>query len=165
MHCDATILDRMKADHLAMYGTVRMVRGTCPECEAVALVIQGQFACCGCLYEKEMPSTHKRMVETDSERIQLSAGKRRELMVAQDFCCIYCLRRFGSVVKHKGRTRRLRAVIDHMEPWALTGHNQDWNLAAACHICNAWKGSRVFRTIEDARIYLVQRAEKEISDG
>lgn len=82
----------------------------------------------------------------------------RWLLAAETgFACAYCQVIFGSAARRPGRELVIvRMEIDHVIPFALTGHNGDnWeNCVAACQICNGLKQDTIFDSIVNARRHL-----------
>lgn len=82
------------------------------------------------------------------------------VVAKQQHLCFYCLLPFGTVT-NKG-TQNL--VGDHWIPYVVGGNDQEDNVVAACHICNAYKYDHIFDNIEDARRYILKRRnDKRIS--
>lgn len=146
----------MKAAHLALYGNAAMVRQACPACETSAFVIDGFLACCGAVAAQE-PRRWKRMSESEYARRKITKQSMDQILSEQGHRCLYCERSFGSFARRKGKLIRLSVRWDHMVPFALTQNNAAENMAAACQVCNAWKSSLVFRTLDEARVYLSEK--------
>jgi 5-methylcytosine-specific restriction endonuclease McrA len=51
-------------------------------------------------------------------------------------------------------------TVDFIHPRARKGKKDPANLAAACRPCNVIKGHRVFRDLEEARAFVLERREK-----
>ncbi|TLZ87260.1 MAG: hypothetical protein E6K00_05760 [Methanobacteriota archaeon] len=62
---------------------------------------------------------------------------------------------FNSAVERKGRLIYLKVNWDHFVPFAYSQNNYAYNFVAACQICNGIKGSSTFRTLEEARVYVM----------
>lgn len=143
----------MKNLHLALYGNVRIPRCQCPECGGYALVIKGATACCGSRVEGD-PSVAKRISSPQEARRKPRESLQRSILERQGGCCLYCERAFGTVVVYGKKLTTLRLNWDHLVPFAYAQSNDDSNFVAACHICNSRKGSRIFATLDDAKVYL-----------
>lgn len=89
-------------------------------------------------------------------RLGLRAGDRAKILDEQGYRCLYCQRRFGSVVYQRGRETVLRCEWDHMIPYCYSYDGRASNIAAACQLCNRGKGSKVFSTLDQARVWLMQ---------
>jgi 5-methylcytosine-specific restriction endonuclease McrA len=76
----------------------------------------------------------------------------------QGGCCVYCERAFGSAVLH-GEVEILKSTADHFIPRKGYGRTVDSNIYMACHICNRLKSTRVFKSMEEARIWLSKEWE------
>lgn len=72
----------------------------------------------------------------------------RALIDQYGSCCAYCDR---YLIPGEYRW-------DHVIPYAYLGENPDDNWALSCHDCNSRKGSMVFSSLEDARLYLMAGA-------
>jgi 5-methylcytosine-specific restriction endonuclease McrA len=75
-------------------------------------------------------------------------------IAAQDECCAYCDRLFGSLVIIDGKLVTLTAEPDHFIPRAKRLNNSSSNIVAACQICNGLKSSRMFTSMMQARAVL-----------
>jgi len=149
----------LKRTHLALYGGVALVRGFCPECETTAIVIDGRLKCCGLPFSKE-PKEIKRICTPDGSR-RLSAKVKKEILQQQDYRCAYCWKPFGDYVKRKGRMVKLVVHFDHQIPFSYVRETKAHNILAACHVCNGLKSDHIFQTLDDVRIFLIdRRAEK-----
>jgi len=138
---------------ISLYGNVKMLRGRCPECGHVALVIKGHTACCGSRLE-EVPNQWQRMSQPMHYRRGPGREEAQRILAEQGNQCLYCDRMFGSFVHYKGRVRKLRLNWDHMMPWSHTMNNHEENFAAACHLCNAIKSNLIFADVEEVRVYV-----------
>ena len=54
--------------------------------------------------------------------------------------------------------------IDHFLPKKAGGTNDDSNRITSCHYCNQIKGQRVFKTMDEARAYIIKRRIELASD-
>jgi 5-methylcytosine-specific restriction endonuclease McrA len=141
----------------ALYGNVRLVRSWCTDCKSNALVIDGILQCCD--RKAEDPATVRRMSEPVGRRKLPPKHDRDEQLWFQDHRCLYCFKSFGSyggVIR--GRLIRVKLVWDHVVPYSYSQDNRSVNFVASCQRCNGAKSSKVFKTIDDARIWLLERA-------
>ena len=153
--------DSMKR-HTAYFGNTAIVRDKCPECKRTAFILDGEFACCGASASREKP--------IESIRIACSRGPTRKhppiwvkvnVLATQRNRCLYCLRRFGSIVFVNGESRVLRLEWDHFLPFKYMLCSPPDNFVAACQLCNRTKRSNVFETIEEARSYVLEKSKAE----
>lgn len=73
-------------------------------------------------------------------------------VLEQNELCIYCDRRFGSLVLIDAKIVSLEAQPDHFQPVADRRNDNPSNIHAADQICNERiKGSRKFASLEEAR--------------
>lgn len=139
-------------DHVALYGRIRMLRSWCDSCDSWAFVQGGKMACCGEPHVGD-PARFRRMSESPPRSVP-SREDQRLILAIQENRCFYCQRLFGSVVYIKNRRRVLSVNWDHMVPWSYSGDNSPKNFVAACRLCNSWKGSIMFQSVDEARVYL-----------
>ena len=97
---------------------------------------------------------------TYTSRNRKPPGKRvrDRILERQDNRCLYCQMPFGSEVIRKYSYVYLRLQWDHFVPHAYLGRRAEDNWAAACHVCNGIKASRVFESLDEARRFIVNRA-------
>ncbi len=93
-----------------------------------------------------------------------SARQTAKACELQNHMCAYCDLPFGTVVYKPGRGDIVQtAVGDHGVPYSYTARTLETNLFAACHICNALKGSNMFGDLITASRYIMgRRVEKRI---
>ena len=150
---------------LAYYGTTRILRAFCIDCQRPAFIIRGRFACCDEKFVGE-PTKIKRMSEVALGRDTPSKKRQTQLLNEQDNRCLYCGRRFGEYVYRDKKAIRLRIHWDHKTPYCYSLDNRPDNFAAACHICNGMKSGFVYNTIEEAQIAITNRwKEKGFTDA
>lgn len=153
--------------HVACYGTVKILSDVCPECERTAFILDGRFACCGIVAGGSLPEAYKRKCEASNPRAQPSAQAKKEIMAAQEGRCFYCELEIGThvlrVINKKGTIKRIKLMLhwDHLVPYAWMNANEDHNFVAACHVCNLIKGSMMFQTVEEARVYVCTQRERK----
>jgi 5-methylcytosine-specific restriction endonuclease McrA len=144
--------------HLAIYGSVKILRDLCPECKEYAFILRGRFACCGAAADLTEPaSRYKRMSQGDGSRNLPPLEQRRAVLKAQENRCFYCDRIFGFRYRTKRGTRPLCVEWDHLVPYAYLNSSPDYNFVAACRECNRIKGAIMFQTIEEAIVYVRSR--------
>ncbi len=144
-------------DHIAMYGNVVMRRTFCEECECISLVAKdGRKLCCDNKFEGD-PVRIKRMTSPDAARTLPPLAERRAILRQQHNRCFWCERRFGQRV---GK-RTLSVQWDHVIPFSYQQDNRSRNFVGACQLCNQRKSSKMFGTIEEARVWLQSRATED----
>src|SRR5690348_10233210 len=84
---------------------------------------------------------------TGTRRGRPSAVLRKQMLAKQGHRCLYCDLLFSGTVMRHGRPVVLRLVWDHFVPYAYLVRNPSDNWVAACHVCNAIKGSLMFETV------------------
>lgn len=136
---------------MAWYGNVALVRAWCNDCQQMALIVDGAFACCDRGFAGDRPTEHQRMIEAPPIRRLPPREERRKVLAEQGNCCIYCERTFGTFRRYHGRIRRLSLVWDHFVPWSHMRSNETRNFVAACSLCNAIKSNMIFNTIQEVR--------------
>lgn len=148
----------MAGEHWALYGTTRMLRGTCEQCQTTALIIDQKFACCGARVESEAQFA-KRMCHPEQCRRRPSKETQLRLLAEYHNCCAYCDGMIGGLLRRKGKLVKRRLHWDHNIPWSYSQDNSDENFLPSCHICNAIKSDLMFKTVEEVRIYVATHEE------
>lgn len=139
--------------HLAFYGNVAIPRVYCPECRQWALVLRGLRQCCDTAVTAN-PTKLKRISPPDEVRRLPKHKQAERLLDLWDHRCAYCLRTFGTWTTLHGRLLKVRLNWDHCVPWAFSQNNEGSNFLPACATCNGWKGSLVFQTLDEVRLYV-----------
>ncbi len=145
-----------KTDYIGLYGNVKLPKAWCNNCGGYSFVQDGELACCGA-HIAEDPQRYKRESIPEQRRRIIPQKERRKQLELQNYRCFYCDRGFGSTVYRKGRALKLKIHWDHMVPYSLTQNNSPTNFVAACHVCNGSKSSFVFQTVDEAKLYLLDR--------
>ncbi len=139
------------------YGHVTLRRERCSKCGSYSLVVDGWLQCCNVsVAEEKAQPRHYRVVE-GGPRKRPSKTDRDRILADQDGCCVFCGRRFGSVVWRADTPLILAIQWDHLDPWVRSRNNQSDNFAAACQVCNNFKQDMIFATIEEAAVWICQR--------
>lgn len=141
-----------------------MVRVYCESCRRHALVVQDVKQCCGERAD-ENPGRIKRMSEPESRRRLPGMADRQVILESQNFRCLYCDVAFDGYVYFRGQFKKVKLNWDHMAPYAYSMDNKHQNFAAACQFCNSWKGGLIFKTVDEVRIYVAAKWEKERGEG
>lgn len=152
-------MDAYKTErHVVWYGRIALERAYCQDCKQFAFVIDDTLQCCyrnapqvNCISRQERAS------EAPSVRLLPPIQVRRTLLREQDNKCLYCCRRFGTQVWRGRKVIVLSVAWDHKVPFAYAQNNGLENFVAACQICNRLKGSIMFYSLEEARVYLYNR--------
>ena len=77
--------------------------------------------------------------------------------------CSYCDTKIGAIVRTHGKIVVLRLNFDHFIPRSRGGSDEPENIIISCHICNAFKRDKVFRSLNEARQYLTMKwTEKKV---
>ena len=151
----------IKDIHLAVYGNVKILRGFCGRCERMALIRDDEFLCCGDLVLiDDSPKREKRMSDAVRRRKPLKLSVRKACLIEQDYRCLYCEQSFGGIVWLRGKQITLRVNWDHQVPFSFGHDNREENFAAACQVCNAWKSSLIFQSVDEVKIYVHQKWEQ-----
>ena len=146
--------------HWALYGNVVLKRGYCVECKRFAIVLDNRLQCCDALL-KESPTKVRRMSDVPLGRDVPSREVQRKILKEQEQRCLYCQRLFGSKLWRGRKEIALRVTWDHVSPFVYSLDNRDQNFAAACQVCNSLKSCKIFQTLEDARVYLTNKAAQK----
>jgi len=143
---------------MALFGSVQIPMAYCPDCKSNVFIIKNKFACCDKDYPG-MSKNYKRMSEPEQKRKLPKLADRKRKLMEQDYKCFYCENTFGTFVTRNGRPKKIKIEWDHMIPYSLTQNNNETNFVAACDICNRLKSSKVFQTVDEAKIYLKNKWE------
>ena len=110
-------------------------------------------------YDEELTQKWKRTVYRDGgvcgfDRKIPPAKVKKRVLEKQKNRCYYCDLEFGKIVTRNRRKVTLKENWDHFVPFSFSGRNPLDNWIAACRYCNGLKGSKMFRTLEDAKNYV-----------
>ena len=142
-----------RKQHYALYGNVAMQREYCVHCRGYAFVADGKLNCCGTASDFDS-SRVKRMSLAQDRRRGPNAEEQRIILELQGNRCLYCEQTFGTPVMKRNRLIYLKVNWDHFVPFSYSQNNYGYNFVAACQICNGIKSSHMFKTLEEARIYV-----------
>lgn len=145
---------------IALYGNVAIEKGYCPNCDAVSFIKNGKFVCCGTLLLSE-PKKFHRETEAPQHRKTPPKAEKDRILGEQEDRCFYCNVLFDSTRFRNGRSFQIRVNWDHQLPYAFSQNNTTSNFVAACHICNGIKSDRLFKTIEEAQVYLAGKRKQK----
>jgi len=130
-----------------------MEREYCVHCRQQTFILDGKLACCGTPTEFDSNRT-KRVSEAQDRRKGPNAEERRVILELQGNRCLYCELLFGAPVERRNRLLFLKVNWDHFVPFSYTQNNYAYNFVAACQICNGIKSNLMFKTLEEARVYI-----------
>jgi hypothetical protein len=105
------------------------------------------------------------MSQAQDRRKGPNAAEKKLILELQGNRCLYCEMLFGSAIERKGRLIFLKVNWDHFVPFAYTQNNYAYNFVAACQICNGIKSSHLFKTLEEARIYVRTIRDARVQEG
>lgn len=87
---------------------------------------------------------------------------RTPILAYQDYRCLYCLLRFGSVVTGNRRNSMLTVVHwDHFIPYSYLCCSPGDNWVAACNVCNRYKHDHMYATLDEARTDIMGRWDRD----
>ena len=150
----------VKSSQISMYGNTCIEKAYCSSCKKYAFVLDGELQCCDTPVET-VPTTLKRESEPWFKRIHLANADKDAILSNQDYRCFYCERPIGSTLFRKGKAVRLKVEYDHVTPFVFNADNKLPNFVAACHICNGHKSSKIFSSVDEAKIYLINRQKEK----
>ena len=145
--------------HLALYGNVGLQRGYCATCEQTALIVDGDFQCCGMPCEDE-PKQVKRISAPEYRRRRPTVADQARILQEQDYRCFWCERQFGQYAHRYGKVVNIECVWDHVSPYVWSADNGLDNFVASCRWCNSWKAALIFRTIEEVKVHVATKWEE-----
>lgn len=148
----------MAKRHLMQYGNTILQRGYCYTCKLTAIILKSVFQCCG-REVKQTATSYPLYIATPARirRKKPSKKQQAELLATQENKCKYCSYAFGSYVFKNTKLIALRVVWDHHIPYAYGGNNKDANFVAACQICNGFKSSKIFDSLEQLTEYIKEK--------
>src|SRR5438132_13023704 len=82
----------------------------------------------------------------------LSWEEGHKVLERDRYCCQYC-----GLDGMSNFENSLVMSVDFVVPRARKGTKQSNNLVAACRACNLIKGHRTFKSLEEAKAYVLQR--------
>lgn len=146
---------------IAVYGSKKIQRECCKECQSWAFIISNKFACCDADFNNDSNGvfTIKRMSIANSSRSRPSNKKIKEMLEKQNNVCVYCDVLFGTPFIHP-RLKKLRITtvcLDHFVPYSYLKANNLDNFLCACQICNGIKTNKMFADVDDAKAYIKYR--------
>jgi 5-methylcytosine-specific restriction endonuclease McrA len=142
----------------SIYGNIALYKMFCLDCKDYAFIIDEKFTCCG----KHIPKVEKEIIKREVEPINRRKNKfslelKKIILEEQKYCCLYCERPLGSYVKKHGKIIKLFTRFDHYIPFSYSQNNFKYNFVAACQICNSIKSDLYFPTLEEARVYILNK--------
>lgn len=154
----------MAKNHVAVYGSLRMLRGYCPRCKNMALIISNKYQCCD--YEVSLTNViknQKRMIESEQVRRRPSKDAVNKMLKLQNNRCLYCEIKFDTPYLHPklNKVMKTKPCFDHFIPYAYSQDNRDINFVCACAPCNGIKSSKIFKTVEEARDFVKYRRNQK----
>ena len=85
----------------------------------------------------------------------VSQAEGLKILERDHFCCRYC-----GLDGNVSFENALVMSVDFVLPRARKGKKDPANLVACCRPCNTIKGTRVYKSLEDAKKYVLDRREE-----
>ncbi len=145
---------------IALYGNVALARGYCKKCRGMYFIKNGHFVCCDTPIAEE-PKRFKRESEAPLGRKTPPKAEKDKILEEQEYRCFYCDVLLESTRFRNGKPLTVRIHWDHQLPYAYSQNNATSNFVAACHVCNGIKSDRLFRTVEEAQVYLANKRKQK----
>ncbi len=145
---------------IALYGTVALEKGYCPNCHGTSFIRNGCFVCCDAPVAGE-PKKFHRETESPQQRKTPSKSAKDRILEEQEGRCFYCDVLFDAPRFRNGKPITIKIHWDHQLPYAYSQNNATSNFVAACHVCNGIKSDHLFRTVEEAQIYLAAKRKQK----
>src|SRR5260370_11872315 len=82
----------------------------------------------------------------------VSQAEGLKILERDHFCCRYC-----GLDGNANFENALVMSVDFVQPRARKGKKDPANLVACCRPCNTIKGTRVYKSFEDAKKYVLER--------
>ena len=146
---------------IAQYGNTKIRREYCKYCHRHAFVVKGEILCCERQFRAQTPDTIKIMSETQKRRKSPSKRQRERLKRLQNNSCLYCDNTIGASVFKNGKIIVLQPAYDHLVPLSFSFNNKKTNFVLSCHICNSYKGNKMYSTVEEVRGMLKKKWDKK----
>lgn len=145
---------------MALYGNVAIERGICPNCRGTSFIKNGSTVCCDVPINNE-PKKFHREIESPQHRKTPPKIEKDRILEEQEYRCFYCSVLLESTRFRNGKPLMIRVNWDHQLPYAFSQNNTISNFVAACHVCNGIKSDRLFRTVDEAQLYLAQKRKQK----
>ena len=145
---------------MALYGNVALEKGYCPNCAGTSFIKNGSFVCCDTPIVDE-PKKFYRETEAPQHRKTPPKVEKIRILEEQEDRCFYCGVRLESTRFRNGKPFTIKVNWDHQLPYAFSQNNATSNFVAACHVCNGIKSARLFRTVEEAQLYLAHKRKQK----
>ena len=130
-------------------GKVTLFREKCPDCGEYNLSHVNKFKCESCDYVYTEQKIDITRVLATTRRKSIPYKIKSALLIKQEHKCAYCGQLFGIHIFKNGKVQKLTIHADHRLPYSLLQSNPDENWVLSCGVCNLWKGSKIFESIED----------------
>jgi len=154
----------MKKDlHRVYYGNISMLRAYCSYCHRYALVIDEKLQCCDRVFLKNIDPDYFE-VECSPEGRRFIKNKKKllnELMENNKKRCTYCNYVIGEAYRRNGNIYFTKPHLDHKEPFIYSYNNNKSNIYLSCNLCNLFKSSKIFNSIEEVREHARKRREEK----
>lgn len=134
-----------------VYGNITIPTDYCYQCHARSFVFDDKIACCGSPCPPRPVQGFKIIADVVFKRHPISAKLARKILDSQDYCCIYCSARFGSMRNFKGKNEIVKLHFDHLIPFVYGGNHT--RIVAACSRCNVHKSDKYFDNLADIQQY------------
>ena len=146
------------------YGKINLLRGYCPKCKQMAIILDSDFMCCDSSAGDFEEEINKRMILGEFKRSLVPLKVKREILEKQHNTCIYCDCSFDNSWYMSDKMKspvKIKIHFDHFIPWYYSRATAKCELVAACHVCNGIKSSKHFNDIESAKSYILYRREQK----
>jgi 5-methylcytosine-specific restriction endonuclease McrA len=145
---------------MALYGNVALERGYCPNCKSTSFIKNGNLVCCD-IPVSDQPKKFHRETEAPQHRKTPPKAAKNRILEEQEDRCFYCGVWLESTRFRNGKPFTIKVNWDHQLPYAFSQNNATSNFVAACHVCNGIKSDRLFKTVEEAQLYLAQKRQQK----
>lgn len=138
-----------------LFGSVKTTQVQCPVCHEWQF--QAKFCDCGESLDHELTERDRPEIRVDEPtwRERISTKTKEQVFQRDEFNCQYCgVWCYDSYILNKKSL-----TVDHMLPVAIGGGNKVENLVTCCFDCNMIKGSKIFKSFDEARDY-IQKEKK-----
>ena len=154
-----------KKRNISLYGNIGLERGYCKNCKSTCIILDGRKLCCnGRVEHREIMSLPIQRMSIPSEgKRHLCKSVRDKIIMEQNYKCIYCDMPFGSIYVRGDNPHPHKTTIhfDHFIPFIYSSNNHVDNFVAACNICNSIKSDKMFNNLDEATIYVIEKAKNK----
>lgn len=147
-------------------GSTLLDKKYCPNCEDYTLSNTEELLCsCGTTFQDDK-QIQLVILNGQTRRKQGNKVQQTKVRLEQQFGKCYWCRRdisMGFYIYLRGKSRKLKPVLDHRIPYNYCQNNQD--LVVSCDRCNGYKSGVMVYDEDKTRDYINAKWDRDISKG